>query len=350
MNISAEFNQSCEEARLFGTQVLSDDVDAAVRYFSIGLSLILFPFSICLTSFTIFLILRFKHLRETTFLLAMQLIILSLVFIVIYTPLLVVNGIEGQWALGLPLCQAFLAIFFLLYHLRSWITFVFVCDRFFTVFMPFRYPQYRKKLIWSLYAAVLVITALSVIFPLALGCHSFDRIPLICLDTLSSDACPNSLPCQRYSTILVVFAQVTGSFIPLIMYIALFVKAKKVRNRIISVDTQENDGEQQKRDRRANVTFFALFLSLFVVNVLPLVSFIVVNSILVSLGIRPPEGWLVIAYLLQLLILTLPISDSTIVLRNGEVRKAITLLKAKVRARVMRNREVSSSEGITSSR
>ncbi len=130
----------------------------------------------------------------------------------------------------------------------------------------------------------------------------------------------------------------------------MFVKAKKVRNRIISVDTQENDGEQQKRDRRANVTFFALFLSLFVVNVLPLVSFIVVNSILVSLGIRPPEGWLVIAYLLQLLILTLPISDSTIVLRNGEVRKAITLLKAKVRARVMRNREVSSSEGITSSR
>ncbi len=56
-----------------------------------------------------------------------------------------------------------------------------------------------------------------------------------------------------------------GSVVPMVMYIALFMKAKKVRNRIIPLDTQE-DAEQSKRDQKANITFFTLFLSLIGIN------------------------------------------------------------------------------------
>lgn len=338
MNISILLNRSCEEARLYGQQsVLSERIETSLHYFSIGMIVLLFPFSLSLTSLTAFLILKFKHLYQTTFFLALQLVFFNIFFVVVYAPILIVSVIESRWVLGLPFCRVSLVIFRFIYLARSSFTFVFICDRFFTVFAPFRYPVYRNKFIWSLNLIVLVMYTSTLVVPLALQCHNFDRFSLNCLDILS-DECPHSSQCQRHSVIFIVVGQILGCFIPLVMYTALFVRAKQVRNQILpNFDTEENR-EQRKRDKKANRTFFALFLSLLIVNILPTIG-VIINSILVGRGIQPPEFFIVIKYLFRSLIMYAPITDSIIIIMNAEVKKAMKMLRNKLRLLIRRQQE-----------
>ncbi len=108
------------------------------------------------------------------------------------------------------------------------------------------------------------------------------------------------------------------------------IKAKKVRNQIIPSDTQE-DAEQRKRDRKANLTFFIIFLSLFGVNIPPVLAFVVISMIFAPLGIQPPEALLLVLSLLQQLRTLLPVMDSIALMRNPEMRKAIKMLKNKLK-------------------
>ena len=77
MNLSSELNQSCEEHRLFGQQELSDNAELGLRYFALVYYIALFPLSLSLTGLIIFLIIRFKHLHQTTFVLTLQVAIID---------------------------------------------------------------------------------------------------------------------------------------------------------------------------------------------------------------------------------------------------------------------------------
>ncbi len=101
MNLSSELNQSCEELRLFGQQELSDNADLG-----------------CLCP---------------------QLLFLQLV---------------GNGQLDYTHALSVISIF----HHRDWLMFVFVCDRFCSVFIPFRYDTYRRKVtLLSLTALALAV-------------------------------------------------------------------------------------------------------------------------------------------------------------------------------------------------
>ncbi len=328
MNVSSELNQTCEEARFYGREILSEDVESFMRKFSIGFFVTLFPFSICLTTFTIFLILKFKHLRQTTFLLALQLVIVDLVLALTFTPLSILGAVNGRWVLGLSFCRVVYTEIVFVYQFRGWLMFVFVCDRFFTVFIPFHYHKYRNKIILSLIAGVLFMIVVALIIPLALDCSGFDRETWICLG-FANEGCPNKSTCQIYATIAILMGNIGGSVVPMLMYIALFIKAKRIRKQLSTSVDSTIDLEQRKRDRKANVTFLTLFLSLFGVSFPPLFVYIFNNNILVPLGVQPPEVLLVITYILQMLYLILPITDSIAIMRNPEVRKALQIIKKK---------------------
>ena len=186
MNNSTDFNQSCDETRLHGIQVLSDDVETVLRYLSIGFISLMFPISLTLTSFTIFLILKFKHLRQTTFLLAMQLLILDLGISISYVPAALLSAANGRWILGLPMCAIVHAVILFTYELRGWLMFVFVCDRFLTVFIPFKYSKYRKKFIWFLYCVILAITVINVVVITGSNCSGFNRQLWVCVGHLAT--------------------------------------------------------------------------------------------------------------------------------------------------------------------
>ena len=333
MNLSSELNQSCEELRLFGQQELSDNADLGLRYFVLGYNIVLFPISLILTGLIIFLIIKFKHLQQSTFLLALRVAILDHLFVLIVMSAVVVSTIGGQWSLGLHACNMSGGVFLFFYQIRNGLMFVFVCDRFSTVFMPFRYNRYRTKVIWVLCWTVLALATICAVPPMILGCFGFNRGAWACIIVLHK-VCSNFHVCQVYAIISVALGQIVGSFVPTVMYIVLFIKAKRVRNQIIPSGTQQDAG-QRKRDRKANITFFTLFLGLIVVNNPPLLAYIVINLILASLGVHPPEALLLVSYLLQAMYGLLPVIDSIAILRNHEMRNAIILFKNKLKERVM---------------
>ncbi len=324
MNFSSELNQSCEERRLFGNQELSDNADLGLRYFALGYNIVVFPISLSLTAFIIFLIIKFKHLQQTTFFLALQVVISDFLF-ALFRPAAVISTIDGQWSIGIQTCNISGGVFAFLFQLRQWIMFVFVCDRFFTVYMPFRYNRHRRKVILILYLTVLAIAIVGAVLHTTLDCFSFSRVVWLCVSPVD-ETCPNFELCQLFAITSITLGQIVGSVVPMVMYIALFMKAKKVRNRIIPSGTQE-DAEQSKRDQKANITFFTLFLSLIGINTPSFIVFFVINLIFVPLGVQPPEALLVVLSLLQEVYILLPVIDSIAIMRNPEMRKAIKMLK-----------------------
>ena len=329
MNLSSELNQSCEELRQFGNQELSDNADLGLRYFVLGYNIVVFPISLSITALIIFLIIKFKHLQQTTFFLALQVSILDFFYVLIFMPSAIISTIDGQWSTGFHTCNINGGVFSLIFQLRSSLMFVFVCDRFCTVFMPFRYDRHRRKVILILCSILLALSAISGVLPTILGCFRLSRDIWACTSFIDK-RCPNSEFCQLLTIVIIAIGQIVGSFIPMVMYTALFIKAKKIQNQIIPSGTQE-DTEQRKRDRKANITFFTLFLSLFGVNIPPVFAFIVINIIFAPLGIQPPEALLLVLSLLEQLYALLPVMDSIAILRNPEMRKAIKILKNKLK-------------------
>ncbi len=329
MNLSSELNQSCEELRLFGNQELSDNADLGFRYFVLGYNLTLFPFSLSLTGLIIFLIIKFKNLQQTTFFLALQVAIFDFFFVLIVMPAAIISTIDGQWSTGFHTCNITGGVFLLIFQLRNWLMFVFVCDRFCTVFKPFQYNRHRRKVILILCSTVLALSAIIAVLSTTFSCFGLSRVLWACTAVID-DTCPNSEFCQLLTIVNLAIGQIVGSYVPMAMYTALFIKAKILRNQIRPSGTQE-DTEQGKRDRKANVTFFVLFLSLFGVNIPPVFGFIVINIIFAPLGIQSPEALLLVLALLQQLYTLLPIMDSITIMRNPEIRKAIKMLKNKLK-------------------
>ncbi len=325
MNLSSELNQSCEVLRLFGHQELSESFELALRYFVLGYNIVLFPFSLSLTGLIIFLIIKFKHLQQTTFFLALQLAILDFSYVVTFTPAAITATIGGQWITGIHTCIISGGEFVFIYQLRNWLMFVFVCDRFCTIFFYFGYNQRRRKVILILCLTALALSAISAVLPAILGCIEFNRVLWLCTSPVY-EICHQHDFCQLYTITIVVIGQLAGSYIPMVMYLAVFIKAKRMRNQFIRSGAPEN----RKRDRKANITFFTLFISLIGVNIPPLFAYFLLTFVFAPLEVQPPEALLLVLYLLQQLYTLLPIMDSIAIIRNAEMKKAIKLLKNKL--------------------
>ena len=325
MNLSSELNQSCEELRLFGQQELSDNADLGLRYFVLGYNIVLFPFSLSLTGLIIFLVIKFKHLQQTTFFLALQVAIVDILYVLIIMPTAIISTIGGRWSIGLHTCIISGGVFSLIFQYHNWLMFVFVFDRFCSVFMPFRYDTYRRKVTLLLCLTTLALAVINAVLVMILSCFGLSRVLWQCIGPID-ETCPYYELCQLRVIVFLAIGQIVGSFVPMGMYIALFIKAKKVRNQIIPSGTQE-DAVQRKRDRKANITFFTLFLSLFGVYFPPVFAYIVINLILLPLGVHPSEALLLVLSSLQQLYALLPIMDSIAIMRNPEMRKAITMLR-----------------------
>ncbi len=80
-NNFTEFNISCEDLKTVGIQLTDIHVEEVIRYMTIGLVILLFPLSVCMNLIVIFLMVKFKHLRQTTYLLALQLIFVDLTYL-----------------------------------------------------------------------------------------------------------------------------------------------------------------------------------------------------------------------------------------------------------------------------
>ena len=246
MNLSSELNQSCEELRLFGKQELSDNADLGLRYFVLGYNIVLFPFSLSLTGLIIFLVIKFKHLQQTTFFLALQVAIVDFLYTLFFMPTAITSTIGGQWSIGLHTCIISGGVFSFIFQHRNWLMFVFVFDRFCTVFMPFRYDTYRRKVTLLLFLTAIALAVISAVLAMTFSCFGLSRVIWLCISTID-ETCPNYELCQQLAILFITIGKIVVPM-AMVMYIALFIKAKKVHNQnlIMPSGTQE-DAERIKK-------------------------------------------------------------------------------------------------------
>ena len=290
--------------------------------------MLIFPFAVFLNTLLIFLIVKFKVLRQTTFYLALQVVITDLGLTVMVTPVTVINATAGQWILGPALCKISILLISFLRQSRNSLMFVFVTDRFCSVFFPFRYFKHRTKVVIPLCIVTYLAGIVFASIPQILDCIEFSRVTWYCR---SGRGCTNPKTCDVISVAYITIPQFWGSYAPVIMYTILFIKAKMIKNQVAPVNISEETIQNNRRERKTNLTFFFLFLSLFGVTFVPFVFFIVGRNTLHALGIRPAPGYKVVTIILRILYNILPIIDAIAIMRNPDVRRALSLLKKKLR-------------------
>ncbi len=316
-------NLTCDAIRYIGKTTVDFNTEAILRYILVGFLALLFPFATCLNGFLIILMATIKSLHQTVHFLNLQVIVLDFVLTVFILPITIANAIAGRWAFSPTFCSLSIFIIHTFRMTRYWLMFVFVSDRFASVFCPFSYPKYQKKFVILLSVMAWSVSISFAILPLALDCEVFSRIAYYCT---GGNGCSNAYACQSSRLLTLTLTNIMGSFVPLVLYLALFLKAKKLKKIIIAPSSSTH----HNNTARHNTTFFLLFIALFGVSLLPFLFFVIGNTIISTLSIHSPPQFVITTIVFRSLYNILPLIDAFAIMRNSDFRDAIRLFKSKL--------------------
>lgn len=235
-----------------------------LRHLQIAYFLTAFPVSIVMNSLVIILVIQFKRLRTVTFLLALQIIVVDMVCAIVIFPTSVINAIAKK-DIFKDICPLVGFSIFFLTALRTILMSVLVVDRFLSVFMAYLYPKFRVKVTTTTSVIAWGISLIISLVPTArqLDCYGFQQYTWTCTQTAG---CKNQTVCLLYDSVVVIILHLSN-MAALLLYLILYCKARQLRNRVDVTPHSQQDGsvaraERQRQERKANVTFFLLFLSL----------------------------------------------------------------------------------------
>ncbi len=274
-----------------------------------------------LNIFVMVLIAKYKKLQTLSFGIALQIVVLDLITSVIVSLVGMVNAINNRWVFGEQVCALTGLIIYMIPLIRSGVMFVFVVDRFLSVFCPFAYPIFQKKIAVILSLFPWLLAVVTGIVGYILDCYTFLSTSWLCSVSASC-----SSKCSVYLGLLLV--TVTGPTIitPLILYVILFIKAKKLKKAMTAMKAQNRD--QSKFDWKATITFFLLFITVFALTLPNLVFFVIISS--VYRGERVPAPLYVLTIIATTLISLHPVTDPIVILRNKDVREVVGIIKRKI--------------------
>ena len=301
----------------------SKSVIMILRSIQIIYNLLLILFGLPLNSMVICLIWKFKKLQNLSFIIALQVMVVNLVNLTFrIVPVLITTTTE-KWLFGEHMCAILGCISLITIISRTMLMLVLVIDRFLTVSMPFSLPKHHHKIMWSVIVISWTISVLySVAFvPGLLDCYTFVPSRWRCL---VSPSC--SYPCVIAINIAQYVIIVPCCVVPLLLYIVLFLKARRFQNVIPSVSNLTDNGDAPKREWRATITFFLMFITFFAVTI-PSTTVYVLSSTLFTVSDKPL--WFIIVevavtylFLLDLLV----ILDPIFIMRNRDVREMVLTL------------------------
>ena len=164
-----------------------------------------------------------------------------------------------------------------------------------------------------------------------LDCYTFFRDTWTCIP---ADGCINQRACFAYRWISYSISNGSG-VVSLVMYIFLFRKARKLRNRVAvatpsEAATSETEREEMarrmKHERKANITFFLLFLALIGVSIPPSVFVLIGRIFVIISGKALPTAYTVTEVLVGPTISLLILIDPIVIMRNQDFREVIRML------------------------
>ncbi len=300
----------------------STTLTTIMRSIQIILYIIIFFLSMFLNSLVIVLVAKYKKLQTRSFGIALQIIVLNLLFtstVYLFRP---ITAIANEWLFGVHLCGLLAYVNLTAVTIRAFLMLTFVVDRFLIFFFPFSYTKHGSKFViflsvltWVLFAAFRVIA-----FPGILDCYAFLPTSHVCVHFGS---CSETCRVISYTFIGLIFGPAT--ILPIILYAVLYCKALKIKKRL----SRDNSAFQvHKREWKATVTFFLLLLAVFILTTPAIIPPLVIFNVASLRGPSPP--FYVISVLFQLLASFRVVADPIVILRHRDVRDILREIYGKM--------------------
>ena len=275
-------------------------------------------FGTVLNCFVFYLVCRYKVLHTISFVFAIQNIVCNIIGSVLVT-ISFASVLANQWLLGYQMCILIGGLYLLIYLVRAFLLFGLVLDRFCSVFLTFSYPHYQVKLLWCFGIISYLIPAIVVTFFGVYDCFIFSITAWIC--RLSSSCSPQCSLIRQISGATVFFPI---SCVPVILYFALYCKGRRIRNAMRTLArTSASETQKEMKDHRASVTFFLMFLSLFLVSTPAGVTSIVANMAGSATDTTESVWFYIVEVISTNIFILAHVADPVFILRNKDVREVI---------------------------
>ena len=298
----------------------SDTFAIGMRYAQMIVFLFLFIAGLSLNSLVIGLVAKYKNLRTYSIVISLQIVVLDLFLSALYL-ISVINAAANRWLFGEYVCAIIGMLLFTSVLVRTFLMLVFVIDRCLSVFWTFRYPKYKVRIISCLSAASWGFSLLVRIplLPGILDCYTFTPLAWQCA---FDSNCNNK--CAIYSHAYIAILVVPLTIAPVFLYIALYYKGRKIRKTAAQEGTSTAE-ELQKRERRSSLTFFLLFLTVFI---------LALPNVLISVGVRskfadreaPKYAYILSFFGISVLSLLI-ISDPIVIMRDKDIKERLQQVK-----------------------
>ena len=281
---------------------------------------------------------KFKQLHTLSFVIALKVVMIDLVNAATVIPVRFITAAADQWVFSANFCIAQGYLSLICTFSRTLLMLVLVTDRFLTVFLPYFYPKHRKKIVvgLSLLSWVVTIIASSLHLPWIIDCLAFSPSGNYCVPMTTC-----SKQCVLISYITVFTIYVPSCIIPLILYSALYIKAKKLRD---SITLPADADLAPQREWRATVTYFLMFVGVFAA-VFPFIIFFVIPPSLIA-KITPVVQLIFINILSNLFAMVI-VLDPIFILRDRDVRMALSKFKCNRKRKCQVHPETHSETQVT---
>ena len=274
-----------------------------------------------LNGMVIVLVAKYKKLQTHSIVISLQVVVLDLL-LSLYILLSVVSSIANRWLLGEYMCAITGMFGFIIALSRTFLMFVFVIDRYLSVFWTYFYPKHKVKVILclSIVSWLLSVVISIPLLPGILDCYYFTQTVWNCAFRA---ACHKN--CSVYSNIFFAVVVIPLTIVPVFFYIKLYWRGRKIRKAMVA---EGSATDLLQREWKATITFFLLFLSVFLVT-LPSITITVIISRVFPLAERPPAAY-VLSAVSGSVTLLLIVTDPVVIMRNKDVREILTKVKAYV--------------------
>ena len=271
------------------------------------------------------LVVKYKQLRHRAVIFSLSVILANTVLVLTYHLPVVISTVSKGWLFAFKGCQVFgfLSTDFII---TRWLTMgVLALDRYSIVRFPFSYKRYNKLVSVVLLSAAWVIPAL---------------LSIVTVDGYSAVVFrPNVPTCLLYApsvgkgllffSLVLTFSFLAGGILPTIMYVWLFLKARRLRKSMLNVGKINNSKENivsiqdmnsnSNSEKRAVLTFSLIFVA-FCMTGLPICLFQVLRSLSLSMWCRIPH---IVHFMVVQLFLSSTALDPFLVLRDRDFRKRL---------------------------
>lgn len=310
------------------------NVETTIRYVQAVFYIITLVVGVMTNVFVVVLSLCFKKLQNVTFLLGLQVCVGDMFNALIILPTSTVNAIANRFVFT-GLCSVFGFALFSLSLVRIYLMFVLVLDRFCNVFMPFWYQRHRIRLVLPLSLGAWFLALVIGVVPIKglLDCYSVVRIGWVCYP---HQGCKFPGKCLAFTWTALLLTNLS-SVVSIVLYFILFCKAKKIRNQVgiapqpglLTEEERSAIIQISKRERKANVTFFLLFLALIGIT-LPPVTISFIGRVIIGEANRPTAYTVVEILAGSLMFPLLTIIDPLVIMRNEDFTEVIKAMLNKL--------------------